>query len=132
MHGVRPFGAGLRLVPFNFLIALSSVLVNIFADKTRCPPIYLIFIGSLIELVGLALFSTLPDDVAVPSVIYGWQVLSGWGIGMVMGMLLVMPPHVVEKRDIGKASFFSSLITLIFLPQYIRAPLLICASYSNL
>ena len=101
VYGTSPFGAGLRLIPFNFSIALSSVLINIIAGKSRIPPIYLLFVGSIIQLIGLSLFSTLSDDLTVPSVIYGWEVVSGCGIGIVMGMLLVLPPHLVEPRDLG-------------------------------
>ena len=102
VYGISPFGAGLRLIPFNFLIALSSVLINVVAGKSRIPPIYLLFVGSVIQLIGLALFSTLPSDsLTIPPAIYGWEVLSGCGIGIVMGMLLVIPPHVVEARDLG-------------------------------
>ena len=101
MYGTSPFGAGLRLIPFNFSLALSSVIINIVAAKTRISPIYLLFAGSIIELIGLALFSTLSNELTIPSVIYGWEILSGWGIGTVMGMLLVIPPHVVERRDLG-------------------------------
>lgn len=101
MYGTSPFGAGLRLIPFNFSIALSSVLINLIAAKSRIPPIYLLLAGSIIELVGLSLFSTLPDRLTIPSEIYGWEVISGCGIGMVMGMLLVLPPHLVEPRDLG-------------------------------
>ena len=95
VYGASPFGSGLRL------IALSSVVVNVVAGKTRIPPIYLLFCGSVVQLIGLALFSTLSDTLTVPPIIYGWEVLSGCGIGMVMGILLVIPPHVVEPRDLG-------------------------------
>lgn len=101
MYGTSPFGAGLRLIPFNFSIALSSVLINVIVGKTRIPPIYLLFAGSVIQLIGLALFSTLSDGLTIPREIYGWEVLSGCGIGIVIGILLVLPPHLVEPRDLG-------------------------------
>ncbi|KAI9788799.1 MAG: hypothetical protein M1816_006580 [Peltula sp. TS41687] len=104
VYGASPFGAGLRLIPFNFVMALSTVLINIFAAKTRIPPVYLLFAGSVIQLIGLVLFSTLPNGLTAPSVIYGAEVLSGCGIGIVMGMLLVIPPHVVEPRDLAISS----------------------------
>lgn len=101
LYGTSPFEAGVRLVPFNFLIALGTVVANISAAKTRIRPIYLLFIGSTIQLIGLALFSTLSSDLHIPSVIYGWEVLSGFGIGIVFGILLLIPPQVVEQRDLG-------------------------------
>ena len=101
LYGTSPFEAGVRLIPFNFLIAFGIVVANISAAKTRIPPIYLLFIGSTIQLIGLALFSTLSSDPHIPPVIYGWEVLSGFGIGIVFGILLLIPPQVVEQRDLG-------------------------------
>lgn len=106
-NDISPLGAGIRLVPFNFMIALGCILVNIFAMRTRIAPVYLVFAGSVIQLIGLSLFSTLSSsDIMAPaaSVIYGWEVLSGFGLGMVWGMLLVIPPHVVEHRDLAISS----------------------------
>lgn len=101
LYGTSPFEAGVRLIPFNFLIAVGVVVANVSAAKTRISPIYLLFIGSTIQLIGLALFSTLSSDSHIPSVIYGWEVLSGLGIGIVFGILLLIPPQVVEQRDLG-------------------------------
>lgn len=107
VNGISPLGAGIRLVPFNFMIALGCILINVFAMRTRIGPIYLVLAGSVIQLVGLSLFSTLSSNDIIapaPSVFYGWEILSGFGIGMVWGMLLVIPPHVVEHRDLAISS----------------------------
>ena len=107
VNGISALGAGIRLVPFNFMIALGCILINVFAMRTRIAPIYLVLAGSLIELVGLSLFSTLSSNDIMkpaPAVLYGWEVLSGFGIGIVWGMLLVIPPHVVEHRDLAISS----------------------------
>lgn len=108
---VSPFGAGVRLIPFNLLIALGSVAVNLVASKARIPPIYLLFTGSALQIVGIALFSFLPEEGAVPAAIYGYEVLIGFGIGMVFGMCLIIPPHVVEARDLG--TFLLRNVTLL-------------------
>lgn len=105
IYGTSPLEAGVRLIPFNFLIATGTVFINVLAGKTHIPPIYLLFAGSVIQLIGLTLFSTLPSSLTIPSVIYGYEVISGFGIGTVMGMLLLIPPQVVEPRDLGM--FFS-------------------------
>lgn len=101
VYGTTPFGAGVRLIPFNFSIALSGTLVNVIAAKTRIPPVYIFLTGSIIQLLGLALFSTLSNSLTIPSVMYASEVLSGWGIGIVTGLLLVIPPTVVEPQDLG-------------------------------
>lgn len=105
VSGLTPFDAGIRLLPFNFLISFASVMVNVIAGATGILPVYILLFGSAIQLVGLVLFSSLPTDDTIPAAIYGYQVLSGFGIGCVMGILLQIPPQVVQKRDIGKFFF---------------------------
>ncbi|PVI01633.1 MFS general substrate transporter [Periconia macrospinosa] len=104
VSGLTPFDAGVRLLPFNFLISFASVMVNVIAGATGILPVYILLFGSAIQLVGLALFSTLPTDGTIPAAIYGYQVLGGFGIGCVMGILLQIPPQVVQKRDIAISS----------------------------
>ena len=101
VYGTSPLGAGVRLIPFNFLIAFASVFVNILAAKARIKPIYLLFIGSMLQLIGLALFTTLTDDTKISAAIYGYEIISGFGVGMVIGICLIIPPHVVKTRDLG-------------------------------
>jgi hypothetical protein len=96
--------AGVRLLPFNLLAAFGGVLVNMVAEKARIPPIYLILIGSIIELIGLVLLSTLPGDGAFTSHIYGYQALAGFGIGFAVSILSPLIPHLVEPRDLGTFS----------------------------
>ena len=107
VNGISPLGAGIRLIPFNFMIGIGCIFINVFAMRTRIAPIYLLFAGSVTELVGLSLLSTLSTNeimTPAPPVLYGWEVLTGFGIGMVWGMLLVIPPHVVEHRDLAISS----------------------------
>jgi hypothetical protein len=101
VYGTTPLGAGVRLIPFNFLISFASVFVNILAAKARIKPIYLLLVGSALQLIGLALFTTITNDTTIPAAIYGYEIISGFGVGMVIGICLVIPPHVVETRDLG-------------------------------
>jgi len=104
VDGVSPIGAGLRLIPFNSLIAFGTVIANIMAGKGHVPPIYLMFIGSILEIIGIALIATIPNGTTIPSAIYGYEAIGGLGIGMVLGMVIVIPPHVVEPRDLAISS----------------------------
>ncbi|KAJ4296422.1 hypothetical protein N0V90_006467 [Kalmusia sp. IMI 367209] len=38
---------------------------------------------------------------SVPSAIYGYQVLTGLGIGIMFGLCLVLPPAVIENKDLA-------------------------------
>lgn len=104
ISGLSPFQAGVRLIPFNFLISFGTVVINIVAKVTGILPINLILFGSIIQLIGLALFCTLPTDGSIPAAMYGYQSIAGFGIGCVIGILLQMPPKVVGKRDLGEPS----------------------------
>lgn len=104
---MSPFGAGVRLIPFNFLLAFGAVFVNILAAKARIKPIYLFLVGSALQLIGLALFTIISDETEIPAAIYGFEIMTGFGIGMVIGISLLIPPHIVETRDIGMFSLLS-------------------------
>ena len=76
--------------------------MNLVAARTHILPITLLLVGSTIQLIGLTLFATLSSSHSLLPGTYGWEALSGCGIGIVMGMLIVLPPHVVENRDLGR------------------------------
>ncbi|KAL1622846.1 hypothetical protein SLS54_004866 [Diplodia seriata] len=103
--GLSPLAAGVRLLPFNLLISSAAVLINVVAGTTGVAPVYLILTGSVVQLVGISLLCTLPTDgnsAIVPAAMYGYQMLAGCGIGCVFGILLQLPPQLVEKRDLGE------------------------------
>lgn len=62
------------------------------------------FIGSCLQVIGVALLSTVSKDTHIDHAIYGYEVIAGLGIGIVIAMIIVVPPHVVEKRDLAISS----------------------------
>ncbi|THV49260.1 hypothetical protein BGAL_0204g00150 [Botrytis galanthina] len=103
VNGMSPVAASVRLIPFTALIAFGSVIANVFL-KLHVPPIYLMFIGSCLQVIGVALLSTVSKDTHIDHAIYGYEVIAGLGIGIVIAMIIVVPPHVVEKRDLAISS----------------------------
>ena len=103
VNNLSPLDAGVRLIPFNFSIALGSVFTNVFAERLGVLPIMNMLFGAILQLVGLTLFSTLPDNGEVPNAIYGYMVLVGVGAGFTIGSCLVLPPYTVEGRDVSVA-----------------------------
>ena len=102
INNISAFGTGMRLIPFNFSISFASVLVNIIAGKVQIRPIFLLLFSSIIQLIGLSLFSTLLEDGRIHAAIYAYEVVTGFGIGFVMGICLLLPPAVVEAQDLGR------------------------------
>ncbi|KAF2689042.1 MFS general substrate transporter [Lentithecium fluviatile CBS 122367] len=104
LDGSSPMGAAVRLIPFNLLIAVTCVLVNVFLMKSGVPCVYFLLLGSIIQVGGLAWFCVLPQDGTLPSTIYGCQIITGFGIGCILGITLLMPPLVVDKKDLAISS----------------------------
>ena len=99
---VFPLHAGIRLIPFSAVATLCTTVSNLATLKGRLPFIYFVFGGSVLLTVGMALLSTLPEDGSFPKAGYGYEVLSGAGIGATIGSLILAVPYVVETRDLGK------------------------------
>ncbi|KAL1642365.1 hypothetical protein SLS58_005439 [Diplodia intermedia] len=110
--GLSPLAAGARLLPFNLLISCAAVLINVVAGATGVAPVHLILAGSVVQLVGISLLCTLPTTdgggggggTVVPAAMYGYQMLAGCGVGCVFGILLQLPPRLVERRDLAISS----------------------------
>ncbi|RYC58927.1 hypothetical protein CHU98_g7291 [Xylaria longipes] len=63
------------------------------------PPVYLLILGSTLQVLGFALIATLPSTLEIPSRIYGFQILAGWGCGINFSLLFILIPVVNEKCD---------------------------------
>ncbi|KAL9617924.1 MAG: hypothetical protein Q9160_007290 [Pyrenula sp. 1 TL-2023] len=99
VEGETPLRAGERLIPFNFFIAIGSILANIIAMKTKLPPIYLLFTGGVLESIGVGLLSILPSLGPIPGTVYLYEILAGIGLGFIWGLVLTIPPSIGEERD---------------------------------
>lgn len=101
VYGTSGLDAGVRLIPFTAAIPLSSIVASGLAGKRKVPPLYLIIVGSCLQIIGFALMATLPASLNVPARLYGFEVIAGWGCGINFSLLFLMIPFVIEKRDQG-------------------------------
>ena len=101
LDGASPLISAVRLIPFNGMISVFGALINIFVKRTGVALIWPLLFGALLQLAGIIWFAVLPEDGTLPATIYGCQVLTGTGIGIVMGITLLMTGILVETRDIG-------------------------------
>lgn len=77
------------------------MVVAVLTGKAKVPLIILLFVGATFQTIGLALMSTLPISVDVYNPQYGFQVITGIGVGISIGSTVLMTPFVIEKRDLG-------------------------------
>lgn len=106
--------AGIRLLPFAAVMAFTSVVLSISMAKSRVPAVYTLLFGALVEVAGIAGLSQASSEVEIESSQYGYQILAGIGIGIFNVILLMMTPHIVEKKNLGQYFFFEELCK--FLP----------------
>ncbi|KAH8688678.1 major facilitator superfamily domain-containing protein [Phaeosphaeriaceae sp. PMI808] len=104
LGGASPISSGSRLIAFNALIPTFGVVTNVVIKKTGVAFIWMLLFGSFLQLGGLIWFAVLPEDGTVPTNIYGCQVLTGSGVGIILSTTLLMTGVVVETRDIAVSS----------------------------
>ena len=103
--GVSPLGAGERLVPYSFSVAFGATLGFILGSKRRLAVVHILMIGAMLQIVGLALLSTLPATTEWPDRAYGFLVIAGVGLGISFGICILATPFVVAPKNIGKSAF---------------------------
>ncbi|KAI1078176.1 putative multidrug resistance protein fnx1 [Whalleya microplaca] len=106
VYGLSGLQAGVRLIPFTVAIPVASIVASIIAGKLKFPPIYLIMIGSCLQVIGFALLGTLPSGHDIPPRIYGAEFITGCGCGINFSLLFILIPFVIEKRyqSVGMAA----------------------------
>ncbi|KAI1259681.1 putative multidrug resistance protein fnx1 [Xylariaceae sp. FL1019] len=105
VYGTSGLEAGVRLIPFSAVIPVGSIFASVLGGKHKVPPLYLLDIlnhkifGSVLQVLGFALIGTLPSTLEIPSRIYGYQILAGWGCGINFSLLFILIPLVNNKKD---------------------------------
>ena len=99
VNNLSPLDAGIRLLPYAVANPLGSVLAPVLAGRFKIPPIYMLFVGAMIQIAGFSLLSIAPDSLHPAPAQYGYEVLAGFGTGINLASLIVITPFAVEKRD---------------------------------
>jgi hypothetical protein len=103
VNGSSPTRAGISLLPLllmtPFASGLSGYLVS--NQKLRVPPLYLVALGSCLQLIGVGLDSSISTNVegGIQKSQYAYEVLMGMGFGLVLSSLLTFIPLIVDKKD---------------------------------
>ncbi|KAI1254222.1 hypothetical protein MGN70_004618 [Eutypa lata] len=91
--------AGVRFIPFTLATPFGSAIASTVAKALKVPPIYLVLFASILQVIGLALMSTLPTFQPVTASQYGYEIIAGFGCGINIALLLLMAPFCVQERD---------------------------------
>ncbi|TGO56767.1 hypothetical protein BCON_0073g00010 [Botryotinia convoluta] len=89
--------AAFRLIPFTLLCPVGSIVSTVVAGKAKVPPIFLIMIGSSLQIVGFTLLSTLTISRVTPVSQYRFQVIASFGVGINLSTLLLITPYSISE-----------------------------------
>lgn len=106
VQGLNSFQAGLRLLPFSLSGPMGSVVSAGLCKSLRIPPIYIIIVGSILQVLGIIFTSRISTTDLNWNGLYGLEVLIGIGFGFCLGGATLLIPFVFEKEDLGKSTLF--------------------------
>ncbi|KAI0882850.1 putative efflux pump antibiotic resistance protein [Annulohypoxylon maeteangense] len=106
VNGLSSLDAGLRLLPYGLMFSAGSMVGTTVASKLKIPAIYMLFVGSGLQIIGYAFLSTLDTTLQINPKVYGYLILSGFGCGITFIMAYITVPFTVTEFDkaVGLAS----------------------------
>ncbi|KAI1490504.1 major facilitator superfamily domain-containing protein [Biscogniauxia mediterranea] len=96
-----PLQAGIRLLPFSLSGPIGSIFSAGISKRLRVPPLYLMFLGSIMQIIGIIFTSRGSPGDYNWSGLYGLEVVVGLGFGFCLGASTLLTPFVLEKRDLA-------------------------------
>lgn len=94
-----PLGAGVKFLAYGALFPVGVVISSILAGRFRLPFIYLIGLGTMIQIVGFALLSTTPSTVSPWPGQFGYSCIAGLGVGLTGGLYNFLNPLSIDKKE---------------------------------
>ena len=104
VNSKSPFQAGVRLLPFGAMVPFGSVIAAMLMGRARIAPFYILLSAGVFEIIGTVCLSKMAPHPEIAPAQYGYQVLAGLGVGFFNSALVLLVPHVTEKRDLGEFS----------------------------
>jgi hypothetical protein len=105
VHGLSPMEAATRLLAFGAFVPTGSSLAAALMGKPKIPPSWIILGAVVMQIFGVIFLSRLPASANIDGSLYGLFFITGTGIGLVNGALVLLVPYAMEKRDLGRLVF---------------------------
>ncbi|KAH8736187.1 major facilitator superfamily domain-containing protein [Ilyonectria robusta] len=90
VNGLSALNAGLNMLAFTLVSPVFSMACGIVLSKKPPAALVLLLAGSALTTVGMGLLSTLADSGSVSAPAYGYEVLLGVGLGLMMPSLIFL------------------------------------------
>ncbi|PYI31502.1 major facilitator superfamily transporter [Aspergillus indologenus CBS 114.80] len=95
-------GAGVKVLAFGLGSPVGAAVCSLLAGRLRTPFVYLAAAGSVLQIVGAFLLSSIPPTLDIWPGQYGYMVITGIGTGISIAALYMCVP-VVVTMDQGTA-----------------------------
>jgi EmrB/QacA subfamily drug resistance transporter len=102
VNGISPTSSGLYLIPFMLATVTGTMIVGRLIDRSGRYRIYPI-VGAVVVLAGLGLLLRL-DATSSPWEVLVGAAVTGFGLGLIMQVLILAIQNAVEPRDLGVAT----------------------------
>ncbi|KAE8372688.1 major facilitator superfamily domain-containing protein [Aspergillus bertholletiae] len=103
INGLSGLNSGICILPFTLTIAFGSALTGGLTARGRVPPIMVLLVATMLQILGMGLLYSVPVTADLPARIYGYQILAGLGTGLSLTTLLNIVPFVVKRRVLAVA-----------------------------
>lgn len=109
VNGYGPTKAGLALLTLLLSSPFATAVSGALTSSFKVPPLYLILIGAVLQVIGVGLTISLPTDGGpFPKQQYAFEVIMGLGFGLILATVLTLAQLVCDEKDIGMFSYFAS------------------------
>ncbi|RAK99185.1 MFS general substrate transporter [Aspergillus ibericus CBS 121593] len=95
--------AGIRILPLTLTIAFGSGLTGGLTARGRVPPFMVFLAAAILQVLGVGLLYSVHPSTTLSARLYGYQVLSGLGIGLSLTTAIMTMPSVVGKHNLSVA-----------------------------
>ncbi|GKZ34605.1 hypothetical protein AbraIFM66950_004919 [Aspergillus brasiliensis] len=99
VNNFNPIEAGLRVLAFGVGSPTGALCCTVLAGRVGTPFVYLTLAGSVLQIVGAFLLSSVPATVNAWPGEYGFMAITGLGAGISIAALYMAVPMVVGRRD---------------------------------
>lgn len=104
VNGLSALSAGLKMLPFTLVSPVSSMACGVALSKKPLAVYILLFTGAALTTVGMGLLSSLPDSGPVSNSVYGYEVILGVGLGLMMPSLIFLLKVEFGDGNLGWSS----------------------------
>ena len=93
VNELSPVRAGLTLLPLLLAPPFVTAVQGVMTSSLKVPPLYLVLLGAVLQLVGASLTSSLPTDgYRITLQQYVYEVSMGLRLGLSISTVLTLAP----------------------------------------